>query len=287
MTYAITGATGQLGRLVIEHLKTRTADSNIVALARQPDKAGDLGVRVREFDYDKPDLLAPALFGVDTLLLISSSEVGSRIEQHRHVIEAAREADVKRIVYTSLLKADTSPISLADEHRATEADLKASGIPYTLLRNSWYTENYTGAIGAALANGAVIGAAGDAKLTTAPRVDFAEAAVAVLVGRDHDNRTYELAGDEPYTLSDLAAEISRQTGKTIPYNDLDEDTYAGILTSVGLPEPVARMVAGADTAAKSGALFDDSHALSTLIGRPTTPLASVVRDALNSLDNTQ
>ena len=287
MTYAITGATGQLGRLVIEHLKTRTADSNIVALVRQPDKAVDLGVRVREFDYNKPDMLAQALFGVDTLLLISGSEVGSRIEQHRHVIEAARKADVKRIVYTSLLKADTSPISLADEHRTTEADLKASGLAYTLLRNSWYTENYTGAIGAVLENGALIGAAGDARLTTAPRVDYAEAAVAALVGSGHENRTYELAGDEPYTLSDLAAEISRQTGKTIPYSDLDEDAYANILTSIGLPEPVARMIAGADTAAKSGALFDDSHQLSTLIGRPTTPLSTVVRNALDHLDTHQ
>ena len=280
MTIAVTGASGQLGHLVIEHLKEKVPASTIVGLVRKPEKAKDLGVQTRAADYTQPATLEAALEGVDTLLLISSSETGQRVAQHANVIAAAKKTGVKRIVYTSLLHADRSPLNLAPEHIQTEADLKASGIVYTILRNSWYTENYTGSIPAALANGAFYGCAGNAKICSAPRDDYAEAAAVVLTGEGHEGKTYELAGDEAYTLTDLAAEISRQTGKDIPYKDIPEAEYAAALKNAGLPEGFAAALASWDVAASEGALFDDSHQLSRLLGRPTTPLAVVVEAAL-------
>jgi NAD(P)H dehydrogenase (quinone) len=283
MKTAITGASGQLGRLVVNKLKEKISADNIVGLVRTPQKAADLGVEAREADYSKPETLDRALSGVETLLLISSSEVGQRAVQHRNVIEAAKKAGVKWIVYTSLLHADTSTLSLAEEHLATEAALKQSAIPFTLLRNGWYTENYTGSIPGALAGGAFLGSAEDGKISSAARVDFAEAAVAVLTATGQEGKIYELAGDEAYTLSDLAAEISRQTGKTIPYKNLSEAEYAAALTSFGLPDGLAQAIAGWDVATSKGALFDDSRQLSALIGRPTTPLSVVVAEALNGV----
>jgi NAD(P)H dehydrogenase (quinone) len=282
MTIGVTAATGHLGRLVVEKLKDKTGGA-IIALVRSPAKASGLGITVREADYTKPATLKPALAGVDTLLLISGSDVGHRAAQHHNVIEAAKAAGVKRIVYTSLLHADVSSISLAAEHRETEAELKASGVPHTILRNGWYIENHTGAIGGALAGGAVIGSAGNGKFSSAARADFAEAAAAALVGKDHDGKTYELAGDEAYTLSDFAAELSRQTGKTIPYKNLPAAEYAAALAGFGLPEPIAKAIASWDVDASSGALFDGSRQLSTLIGRPATPLSTVVAAALAAL----
>ncbi|RKF19405.1 SDR family oxidoreductase [Altericroceibacterium spongiae] len=280
MTIAITGATGQLGRLVIDRLKAQIPAERIVALVRSPEKAGDLGVAAKAFDYSQPDQLAPALEGVDTLLLISSSEVGQRAVQHRNVIEAAQQAKTGRIVYTSLLHADRSTLDLAVEHRETEAALAASGLPVTILRNGWYTENYTGSIPAALAGGALIGSAGDGRIASAARADYAEAAVAALLSEDHAGRTYELAGDTAWTLADLAAEISRQTGRDIGYTDLPAADYAAALTEAGLPEELAQAIAGWDVAASEGALFDDSRQLSALIGHATTPLARSVETAL-------
>jgi NAD(P)H dehydrogenase (quinone) len=280
MTIAVTGATGQLGRIVVEKLKQKVPAAEIVALVRSPEKATDLGVAARASDYDRPETLVAALSGVDTLLLISSSEVGKRATQHHNVIEAARKGGVKRIVYTSLLRADSSPLSLAPEHRETETELKASGIAHTILRNGWYSENYTGSIGGALAGGAFIGSAGDGKISSAPRADFAEAAAAVLTGEGHDGKTYELAGDDAYTLSDLAAEISKQTGKDIPYRNLSEADYAAALKGFGLPEGLAAAIAGWDVSASQGALFDDGRQLSALIGRPTTPISATVKAAL-------
>ncbi len=277
---AITGATGQLGRLVINKLKDKVAASNIVALVRSPQKAADLGVAAREADYDRPETLGRALEGVETLLLISSNEVGKRATQHRAVVEAAKKAGVKRVVYTSLLRADTSPLNLAEEHLATEAELKASGVPYTILRNGWYTENYTGSIPDALAGGAFLGSAGGGRVSSATRADFADAAVAVLTTEGQEGQTYELAGDEAWTLSDLAAEVSRQTGREIPYRDLPEAEYADALKGFGMPEGFALMIAGWDVGASQGALFDDSRQLSKLTGRPTTPLSAAVADAL-------
>jgi NAD(P)H dehydrogenase (quinone) len=286
MTIAVTGATGQLGRLVVSKLKEQVPAAEIVALVRSPEKAADLGVAAREADYDRPETLGPALAGVDTLLLISANEVGKRAAQHRNVIEAAKQAGVQRIVYTSLLHADTSPLSLAGEHAATESALKASGIPFTILRNGWYTENYTGSIPGALAGGAFIGSAGEGRISSATRADYADAAVAAVTGAEHEGKTYELAGDDAWTLNDLAAEISRQTGRTIPYKNLPEAEYAAALAGFGLPGELAQAIAGWDTGASQGALFDDSRQLSQLIGRPTTPLQVAVADALGQVGST-
>ncbi|WP_339451049.1 SDR family oxidoreductase [Pseudomonas sp. JAI120] len=277
---AVTGATGQLGRLVVEKLKQKVPASNLIALARSPEKASDLGVNVRAADYDNPKTLVAALNGVDTLLLISSSEIGKRLSQHRNVINAAKQAGVNRVVYTSLLHADTSSLSLAEEHRQTEAELKASGLAFTILRHGWYTENYTGFIAGALSAGEFIGSAGDGKIAAATREDFAQAAAVVLTRDDQEGKIYELAGDSAWTLSELAAEVSRQTGRNIPYKNLPESDYASALINFGLPEPLAQALAGYDVSASQGALFDDSHQLSTLIGRATTSLSAAVAIAL-------
>lgn len=280
MTIAVTGATGQLGRLIIESLKSKVAADGIVALVRSPEKAGDLGVEARAFDYSRADQLAPALAGVDTLMLVSSSEIGQRAVQHRNVIEAAKQAGVGRIVYTSVLHADTSPLDLAAEHRETEAALAEVGIPTTILRNGWYSENYAGSIQGALMSGALVGSAGEGRVSSAARADYAEAAATVLTSAGHEGKTYELAGDVAWTLPNLAAEISLQTGRDIPYKDLPEADYAAVLKGAGVPEGFAHAIAGWDVAASKGALFDDGHQLSALIGRPTTPLAQTVKMVL-------
>jgi NAD(P)H dehydrogenase (quinone) len=281
MKTGVTGATGQLGRLVVEGLKGKGLSANVIALVRSPQKAADLGVEAREFDYNNPDQLVGALHGIEKLVLISGNELGQRATQHANVIDAAKKAGVKWVVYTSLLHADVSSLSLAPEHFATEKALQASGLSYTILRNGWYTENYTGSIGGALAGGAFIGSAGNGKISSAARADFAEAVVAVITGEGHQGKIYELAGDEAYTLSDLAAEISKQSGKAIPFNNLPELEYAKILKSFGIPEMFADAIAGWDIGASKGDLFDESHQLSKLIGRPTTPLAETVKETLS------
>ena len=281
MKIAITGATGQLGFVVVEKLKEKTAAENLVALVRRPEKAADLGVAARAFDYTKPETLAVSLNGVETLLLISGNEIGQREIQHKNVIDAAKEAGVRRIVYTSLLHAATSEMALAPEHAATEKALIDSGITYTILRNGWYTENYAGSIAGAIQGGGFIGSAGDGKISSATREDFAEAAAVVLTTSGHANKIYELGGDEAYTLSDLAAEISKQTGKDIPYNNLPEADFAGVLVSVGLPKGFAKILADSDAKAAQGALYTDDKTLSKLIGRPTTPLATVVKNFIS------
>jgi NAD(P)H dehydrogenase (quinone) len=280
---AVTGSTGKFGRLVVEGLKTKLPASQIIALARTPAKAAALGVAVREADYSKPATLLQALAGVKTLLLVSSSEVGQRAQQHRNAIEAAKKAGVQWIVYTSLLHADRSAIKLlAEEHLATETDLRASGLPFTLLRNGWYTENYTASIPGAIAGGAFLGSAGDGKISSAARADYAAAAVAVVTTEGHPGKIYELAGDQAWTLTDLAAEISRQTGKKIPYKNLSEQEYEAALKGFGLPAPAAHAYASFDAGAAQDALFDDGGQLSKLLGRGTTPLASSVADALKA-----
>lgn len=280
MKIGITGATGQLGRIVVENLKEKVAAENIIALVRNPLKAKELSIEAKNFDYTKPENLVETLKGIDTLLLISGNEIGQRTAQHTNVINAAKQANVKWIVYTSLLHADTSTLSLASEHLATEKILQESGVPFTILRNGWYTENYTGSVKGAVAAGAFIGSAGSGKISSAARADFAEAAAAVLTTNGHIGKTYELAGDEYYTLSELAAEISRQTGKNIPYNNFPEAEYAKILVSFGLPEGLATAIAGWDISASNNDLFDSSKQLSALIGHSTTPLHKVVADAL-------
>jgi NAD(P)H dehydrogenase (quinone) len=276
MTIAVTGATGQLGRLALAQLRTRAPGT--VALARDPARAADLGVEVRAFDYSRPD--AAALKGIATLALISSSSFDDRAGDHARAIAAAKAAGVKHIVYTGILKGPASPMKIAADHIATEAALAASGIPFTVLRNGWYTENYTGSLGGAIAHGAMVGSAGEGRISSAARADFAEALVAVLTTEGHAGKAYELAGDTAYTMADMAAEVSRLTGKTIPYQSLPEEVYAGILASFGLPPAFAALLADADAQAAKGALYDDSRTLSRLIGRPTTPMAATVAAAL-------
>ncbi|PXW97504.1 NAD(P)H dehydrogenase (quinone) [Sphaerotilus hippei] len=280
---AITGASGQLGRLVVEALLETVPAAQIVAAVRDPAKVADLaarGVQVRLADYGRPDTLVPAFQGIDKLLLISSSEVGQRVEQHRHVIDAARQAGVGLVAYTSLLHADRSPLGLAAEHVATEALLKASGLPHVLLRHGWYTENYLASIAPALQHGAYIGSAGAGRIASATRADYAAADVAVLLRDDQAGRVHELAGDQAYTLAELASEISRQSGRSVVYQDLPQADFQAALLGAGLPEPLAALLADSDAGAAQGALFDDSHQLSALIGRPTTPLAGLVRAAV-------
>ena len=280
MKTGITGATGQLGRLVVGKLKEKADAGSIVALVRNTEKAKDLGVEAREFDYNKPELLAESLKGIDQLLLISGSDLGQRARQHANVVNAAKKAGVKRIVYTSLLHTGNTTVSLAEEHQPSERAIIESGISYTILRNGWYTENHTGSISGVLAGGAVFGSAGNGKFSSAARADFAESAVVVLTENGHEGKIYELAGDEPYTLADYAAEIARQTGKNIVYNNLPVGEYAKVLESFGLPGFVAEAIAGWDVSASNGDLFNDSKTLSKLIGRPTTPLSEVVKNAL-------
>lgn len=280
MTIALTGANGQFGRLVVAGLKETLAAKDVAGLVRTPEKAADLGITLRQADYDKPETLAPALAGIDTLLLISGSDIGKRVAQHKAVIDAAKAAGVRHIIYTSLLNADASTLSLADEHRQTEAMIKASGIAYTFLRNGWYTENYTMSVPYAVKGGAVLGAAGEGRISAAARADFAAAAVAVLSAGDHVGKTYELAGDSAFTLSDLAAEVSKQVGKPILYKNLPAEDYAKILGSMGLPEGLAAAIADFDISASQGALYYEGSDLSRLIGRPTTPLSAAVKAAL-------
>lgn len=279
----VTGATGQLGRLVIASLLEKVPKSQIVAVVRNVEKAKDLaalGIQIRQADYNQPDKWDAALQGADKLLLVSSSEIGQRVQQHKNVIDAAKRTGVKLLAYTSVLHADKSALGLAGEHRDTEAAIRASGIPFVILRNGWYTENYTMGVNTALALGAVYGCAGDGRISSAARADYAEAAAVVLTSENQAGRIYELAGDTSYTLSEFAAEISRQSDKTINYVNLPEAEYKKALLNAGLPEVLAELLANSDTGVSKGALFDDDKQLSKLIGRPTSALETAVSAAL-------
>ena len=280
---AITGATGQLGQLVIEQLLNTVPANQIVAIVRNPAKAEALsqqGITVRQGDYADESTMTSALNGVEKLLLISSSEVGQRATQHQNVINAAKAAGVKFIAYTSLLHADKSPLGLHVEHVATEKALAESGIPYALLRNGWYTENYLASAPPALEHGVFIGAAGEGKIASATRADYAAAAAKVISGDGHAGNVYELAGDHAWTLSELAAELSKQSGKNVTYQNMSEADFTAALKGVGLPAGLADMLADSDVGASKGGLFDDSHTLSKLIGRPTTPLSESIKAIL-------
>ncbi|WPO95799.1 SDR family oxidoreductase [Buttiauxella sp. HR94] len=277
---AITGATGHLGQLTLTELLKTVPASQLVAIVRNPAKAETLsqqGVIVRQAEYGDQAALTAALEGVDKLLLISSSEVGQRAVQHRNVIDAAKAAGVKFIAYTSLLHADRSPLGLHVEHVDTEQYLAASGIPYALLRNGWYSENYLASAPAALAHGVFIGSAGEGKIASATRGDYAAAAAKVISSEGHAGKVYELAGDESWTLSELAAELSKQSGKPVVYQNLSEADFAAALKGAGLPEAFANLLADSDAGAAKGGLFDSSRTLSTLIGRPTTPIRDSIR----------
>lgn len=279
----ITGASGQLGSLIVQALLRRVAPQRIIATARDPHALADFaarGVVVREADYSRPPTLATALADVQRVLLVSSSAIGQRVEQHRNVISAAVQAGVQLLGYTSVLHADRSSLQLAQEHRETEALLRASGLPHVLLRNGWYTENLTAFAGSALAHGAVLGSAGQGVLSTAARADYAEAAAVVLTADDPAGQVHELAGDNGFTLTEYAAELARLSGRDVAYQDLPEAQYRAALLQAGLPAGLAGLLAQSDAAAAQGALFDDSRQLSGLIGRPTTDWRSSLQVAL-------
>ncbi len=280
--FAITGATGQLGRKVVTSLLREVPASDIVAVVRDAGKAANLGVDVRAADYREPQALERAFAGIYKLLLISSSSFDTRQAEHANVIAAAKAAGVRHVVYTSLLHADRWAPAFARDHVVTEERLKDSGLAYTILRNGWYWENHTAALGASLAHGMMVGSAGEARISWASRQDFADAASAVLTGGGHAGNTYELAGDTSYTMTDLAAEAMRQSGKPLIYRNLTEQEHAGVYASFGLPPPVAAMLAEVEARGVStGVLHDDGRVLSTLTGRPTLPLEQAVAEALH------
>jgi NAD(P)H dehydrogenase (quinone) len=283
MSIVVTGATGQLGRHVVEALLERNVPAQeIVATGRSLEKLADFaerGVQVKGMDYADPASVAEALKGASKVLLISGSEVGQRVEQHRTVIEAAKAEGVELLAYTSIANADTTGMKLAAEHQATEAILRESGVPFVLLRNGWYLENYTDQLPGTLAQGAIAGSAGEGRVSAAARADYAHAAAAVLVAGGQAGRIYELGGDEPFTMAELAAEISAAAGKHISYQDLPAQEYAGMLAGFGVPEAFADILADSDLGIARGDLLVSTGDLRKLIGRPTTSLGDAVRAA--------
>lgn len=278
--YVVTGASGQMGRLVIEELKQRVPAERIVAGARTPEEAADLGVEVRELDYDRPETVRAALDGARRVLLVSASEPGKRFPQHRVVIDAAAETGAA-VVYTSAPKADSTHALLAAEHRDTEVHLRRSGTAYTILRNNWYHENFESSIRSAASSGAVFSATRGGRIASAARADYAAAAAAVLDEEGHEGKVYELAGDHAWTFTDLAAEIERACGQEIACTDLTPAQLRASLESAGLPGPVAEVFTDVDVQIGGGWLADTDHTLSRLIGRPTTPLRDYVRSVLS------
>lgn len=287
-TILITGASGQLGALALASLRRLAPDARILGLVRRADAAAALtaqGFEARIADYTDTEALAAAMEGVDRVLLISSSEVGQRFAQHGNVVKAAQAAGVGLIVYTSILQADSSEMALATEHRQTEALIAASGLPHVFLRNGWYSENHVMSVGAALQHGALAGAAGDGRFSTASRADYAEAAAVVLAGDAVVPGTVlELAGDDSFTLAEYAAELSRLAGRTIPYADMPEADYAAMLEGAGVPGPMAGILADSDAHAAQGALEENGKALSRLIGRPTTPWQETLAQAVKAME---
>jgi NAD(P)H dehydrogenase (quinone) len=283
-TYGVTGATGQLGRFVLDELLRKVNPQDIVAFGRDISKIGDYaakGIGTRAMDYDKPEELADALKGVDRLLLISGSALGERPRQHKNVIEAAKKAGVQYIAYTSILDAERTPIKLGQEHLATEKTLKEAGIPHDLCRMGWYNENYVGSLAAQVEHGTITGAQGTGRISSASRADLAAGCAEVLVN-GKGGEVYDFAGDESWTMEDFAAEVSRQAGKDVKYVNMSESDYADSLVQVGLPEAIAKVVANSAHATSQGALHNDSRTLSKLTGRPTTPISETIGAALKN-----
>jgi NAD(P)H dehydrogenase (quinone) len=280
--YAVTGATGKLGRLVLDELLLQANPSDIVALARDPSALADYaqkGIDVRRADYDDPATLKAALSGVGRVLLISGNAVGQRERQHGNVIDAAKAAGVSYLAYTSVLNAQGSKLALAAEHVLTEKLLEKSGLNYDVLRMPWYSENYTGALGPSIEHGAIYGATGDGRLSTATRADLAAGAVGALL-RSPGGKTYELAGDRSWTMAEFAEEVGRQAGKPVKYVNQSESDYAKTLEGAGLPPPVAGMLASTSYLSGFGELHSESKDLSTLSGRPSTPIGETIAAAL-------
>ena len=281
---AVTGANGHLGQLVVERLLERVPVNQIIATVRSLKNVSRLrtrGVQVREADYSRPETLSTALRGVRRVLLISVDEVSQRFNLHKAVIDAAREVKLELLVYTSLLHADTSEIFLAREHRQTEDYIRASGLPFVILRNGWYLENHTSTLGSAIENGALLGSSNDGRFASASRADYAAAAAAVLTQPVSRSKTYELAGDQSFSMTELASEVSRQIGREIPYRNLSGEEYAAVLLGLGLPQGVIDVIVDADAKAIRGDLDSSSRDLSKLIARPTTTLFDAVSSALS------
>jgi NAD(P)H dehydrogenase (quinone) len=283
MTIVVTGATGQLGRLTVEALLRRgTAPADVVATGRDVDRIADLaerGVTVRHADFADPGTLPAAFAGADRLLLVSTTTVGERLDNHRRALEAARTVGVGQVVYTSALNAGTARMRLAEEHRGTEQLLRESGLPGVVLRNGWYLENHTDLLPLVLATGTVQGSAGDGRVSSASRADYADAAAVVLTTDGHTGATYELGGDEDFSLPELAAAIARLSGQPVRYADLPVDEYAAVLTGLGLPPALAEVLADADAGLARGELQTTSDDLRRLIGRPTTTLEQALSAA--------
>ncbi|WP_063004095.1 NmrA family NAD(P)-binding protein [Nocardia salmonicida] len=276
MTVAVTAAGGKLGRLVVEALLA--AGERPVAIVRDPRKVADLaerGADVRQASYDDPAALDAALVGVDRVLLISGNEFGSRIAQHTNVIRAAERAGVELLAYTSIPRADSNPMLLAAEHRGTEEVLATATVPTVLLRNSWYWENYDGAVANAAESGVLHGAMATGRVSGAARADYAEAAARVLTGAGHEGRVYELGGDEALTGADLAAAVSEAKGSTVRYADLAEADYLAALRAAGLDGQIAAALADADARIGEGMLEVNTGDLTKLLGRPATSASTV------------
>ncbi|MFE3742752.1 SDR family oxidoreductase [Streptomyces sp. NPDC059134] len=286
MSIVVTGATGHLGRLVIEALLAADVPADgIAAVVRNKEKAAGLvasGVELRVADYDDPASLKDVFRAGDRVLLISGSEVGKRVAQHGAVIDAAKAAGVAQLAYTGVLGGPDADFDLAEEHRVTERLILESGLPYTFLRHGWYTENYTENLAPVLEHDAVVAAAGEGRVSAATRADYAAADAAVLTGEGHLNKAYELSGDTAWSFAEYAAELSRQTGRTIAYTSVPAETLRGILVGAGLPEPLAAILADVDVAIGRGRLAGTSGELARLAGRPTTPLADTIAEALAS-----
>ncbi|TDE98843.1 SDR family oxidoreductase [Occultella glacieicola] len=284
---AVTGVTGHLGRLIVQALLRRGVEpSQVIAAVRTPARADDLadrGVNVREADYDRPETLAPAFAGVDVLVLVSGNAVGERVRQHGAAIDAAKSAGVKHLLYTSVLHADTTPLLLAPEHRATEELIAAAGIPATLLRNGWYTENYVANLEQARESSEILGSVGAGRVAAASRADFAEAAAVAAINaaaNPEQAGVYELSGDEAWDYATLADAVGQVIGRPVAYRDVTTAEHEAILTGAGLDEGTAAFVAGLDANIRDGLLAGTSGDLARLIGRPTTPLREGLSAAL-------
>jgi NAD(P)H dehydrogenase (quinone) len=284
MKVAVTGANGKLGRLVIQGLLETLPPEDIVAVVRNEARAADLaalGLSVRLASYEDVPALEAAFAGVDKVLLVSSNEVGKRIQQHQNAINAARSAGVKHLVYTSAPKATTSKLILAPEHKATEEHLASSGLDHTVLRNGWYTENFLQLVETAKQTGTIVAAAGEGRVASASRADYAAGAVAVLLGEGHEGRIYEFSGDYAWNYNELAATVGEIIGKPVTYRPVDGPTLMNILAGAGLEKPTAEFVATLDENTAAGLLAETSGELSALIGRPTTPLKEGLKAALS------
>jgi NAD(P)H dehydrogenase (quinone) len=281
MNIVITGATGHLGRQVVEQLLARGVDpSTVVAGGRNEEALAALaahGVRTARIDYADPATLEDAFVGADKILLISGNEVGKRSVQHKAVIDAARRVNAE-LVYTSAPMASTSALVLAPEHKATEGLLEGSGLTYTVLRNNWYTENYDDTIRQAASTGSILTSAGDGRVASATRRDYAEAAAVVLLSEDHTGEILELGGDTPWSMAELASTVAEVTGTDVTVQQVTTDEHVAALEGFGLDEGTAGFVAALDGNIADGLLAESDGTLSRIIGRPTTPLKQYVAE---------